>query len=152
MTLGLLCSALAASEQRLTLVLPALIGLQTLAVTGTAIESVPSVPVLDQTEYVASASWGFTAAASTVQLNQLNAFNSAIGEIDIEAARNDPRGAVASALDQIETSDPNQLESLGNPDFNHNARAWWRAVLVLAALSIGALAGTVIALRRYDPL
>ncbi|MDX6561840.1 MAG: transport system ATP-binding/permease protein, partial [Gaiellales bacterium] len=152
MTLGLLCSALAASEQRLTLVLPALIGLQTLAVTGTAIESVPSVPVLDQTEYVASASWGFTAAASTVQLNQLNAFNSAIGEIDIEAARNDPRGAVANALDQIETRDPDQLESLGNPDFNHDARAWWRAVLVLAALSMGALAGTVIALRRYDPL
>jgi hypothetical protein len=87
-----------------------------------------------------------------VQLNQLNAFNSAIGEIDIEAARNDPRGAVASALDQIETRNPDKLESLGNPDFNHDARAWWRAVLVLAALSIGALAGTVIALRRYDPL
>ena len=152
MTLGLLCSALAASEQRLTLVLPALIGLQTLAVTGTAIASIPSVPVLDQTEYVASASWEFTAAASTVQLNQLNAFNSAIGEVDIEAARKDPRGAVANALNQIESRDPNKLESLGNPDFNHDARAWWRAVLVLIALTFGALAGTVIALRRYDPL
>jgi len=51
MTLGLLCSALATSEQRLNLVLPAILGLQSLAATGTAIASVPSVPVLDQTEY-----------------------------------------------------------------------------------------------------
>ena len=152
MTLGLLASAVATSEQRLTLVLPALLGLQTLAVSGTAIASVPSVPVLDQTEYVASASWGFTAAASTVQLNQLNAFNSAIGEIDIDKAREDPRSVITDALNHIETKDPNNLDTLGNPDFNHEARAWWRAMIVLAVLSLGALAGTVIALRRYDPL
>jgi hypothetical protein len=152
MTLGLLCSALATSEQRLNLVLPAILGLQSLAATGTAIASVPSVPVLDQTEYVASASWGYTAAASTVELNQLNALNSAVAEIDIDKAKADPRGAILDALSQAQSADPNNLERLGNPSFNHDGRAWWRSMLVLIALTIGALAGAAIALRRYDPL
>jgi hypothetical protein len=152
MTLGLLCSALATSEQRLNLVLPAILGVQSLAATGTAIASVPKVPVLDQTAYVASASWGYTAAASTVELNQLNALNSALSEVDLDKAKADPRGAVLNALTQAQNADPNNLERLGNPDFNHDSRAWWRSMLVLLALTFGPLAGAVIALRRYDPL
>ena len=152
MTLGLLCSALATSEQRLNLVLPAILGLQSLAATGAAIASVPSVPVLDQTEYVASAAWGYTAAASTVELNQLNALNSAVADIDVDKAREDPRGAILEALGTAETQDPNNLERLGNPDYNHDSRAWSRSMLVLVAMTFGALAGAVIALRRYDPL
>jgi hypothetical protein len=151
MTLGLLCSALATSEQRLNLVLPAILGLQTLAVTGTAIASLPSVPVLDQTQYVASSSWGFTAAASTVELNRLDAFNNTLAEID-QTARSDPRQVILDTFGRVQSGNPNEFQPSGNPDFDHTASAWWRSMLVLTALTVGALAGAVFAMRRHDPL
>lgn len=152
MTLGLLFSALVTSEERLVLIIPAVIGLQSLAVTGTAVASVPDVPVLDQTEYVASASWGFTAAASTVELNQLAAMNNALQQLPIDDLERDPRAALDDALARIRSEDPALAEKLGDPDFNHDASAWGRAMLIVGALTIAALAGTAIALRRHDPL
>jgi ABC-type multidrug transport system ATPase subunit len=152
MALGLLCSALATSESRLNLVLPAIIGLQSLAVTGTAITGIPSVPVLDQTEYVASASWGFTAAASTVKLNELNAFNDAVAQLDVLPERVDAVSIVDRTLRRLQVRDLNEVLPNTNSDFDHDPSAWWRAMLALVALTAAALAGAAVALRRHPPL
>ena len=151
MTLGLLCSAVATSEQRLNLVLPAIVGLQALALTGTAVANLPSVPVLDQTSYVASASWGFSAAASTVELNRLNALNNALLRAE-GTARTDPRTVILNTVDPFNGRVSNELQAPGNADFDHDASTWWRSMLVLSVLTVGALIAAVLALRRYDPL
>ncbi|HZX54064.1 MAG TPA: ABC transporter permease, partial [Ilumatobacteraceae bacterium] len=151
MTLGLLCSAIATSEARLNLVLPAILAFQTLAVTGTAVASLPSAPVLDQSEYVASASWGFNAAASTVELNRLNALNDALINADT-AARGIPTGTIVDRLNPLNLGDPAQIAPRGNPDFDHDAGTWWRAMFMLVGLTVVALAATALALRRYAPL
>ncbi|MGQ0618004.1 MAG: FHA domain-containing protein [Acidimicrobiia bacterium] len=150
--LGLMMSSLSVSENRLALVLPAVIGLHSIAATGVALPGVPSVPVLDQTAYVSSAAWGFKAAASTVRLNELQAFNDAVRDLPLDGARGDPEGAARRALDRLARTDPETAERLGDPNFNHSAGAWSRAMIAIGALIIASLIGAGLALRRYDPL
>jgi ABC-type multidrug transport system ATPase subunit len=152
MALGLLCSALSSSESRLNLLLPAILGVQTLAVTGSAIASIPSVPVLDQAEYVSSASWGFTAAASTSELNRLNAFNNAATAIDVLPDRFDPRRVLADTLSSLELRDPSDVDLSGDSDFDHDPTTWWRAMLVLGGLTVGPLVAAGFVLRRQPAL
>jgi ABC-type multidrug transport system ATPase subunit/pSer/pThr/pTyr-binding forkhead associated (FHA) protein len=149
---GLLVSAIVTSEDRLALMLPALLGFQALAVTGTAVASVPSVPVLDQTAYAASASWGFTAAASTARLNELEAFNNAVRSLPLDQVRRDPRGALNVATSAFSRNNPNATKKLGDPAFNHTSRAWSRAMLAVMGIALVCLLGAGIALRRHDPL
>ncbi len=152
MALGLLTSSIVVSEDRLALILPAIIGIQVLAATGMAIPSVPRVPVLDQTAYVASASWGFTAAASTSRLNQLQAFNNALRKVPLDKVRSNPRAALDQTVQVFDPANPASARRLGDAAYNHDARAWTRAILALLAITAVCLAGAGIALRRYDPL
>jgi hypothetical protein len=152
MGMGLLTSSLVTSDNRLALVLPALIGFQALAVTGIALPSVPDVPVLDQTAYVSSASWGFTAAASTARLNELQALNNAMRQIPIDQTRHDPRGALDKAVTVLTPSNPESQKRLGDAAFNHDSNAWVRAMLALLVIGVACLVAAGIALRRYDPL
>ncbi|MDQ1520597.1 MAG: transport system ATP-binding/permease protein [Actinomycetota bacterium] len=149
---GLLVSAIVTSEDRLALLLPALLGFQALAVTGTAVASVPSVPVLDQTAYAASASWGFTAAASTARLNELQAFNNAVRKLPLDEVRRDPRRAFNVATSTFSRNNPNATQHLGDPAFNHTRSAWTRAMLAVMGIAVACVLAAGIALRRHDPL
>jgi hypothetical protein len=152
MALGLLTSAIVTSEDRLALVLPAIIGFQALAATGIAIPSVPRVPVLDQASYGASASWGFTAAASTSGLNQLQAFNNAVRKVPLGQIRTNPRAALDQTFQIFDPANPASAHRLGDPAYNHDESAWMRAIVALLAITAVCLIGAGIALRRYDPL
>jgi ABC transport system ATP-binding/permease protein len=152
MSMGLLASSLVTSENHLALVLPAIIGFQVLAVTGIALPSVPDVPVLDQTAYVSSASWGFSAAASTARLNELQALNNAMRQIPLREARTDPRAALDKSVTLFTPSNPASQKRLGDAAFNHDANAWTRAMLALLVITAASLIAAGIALRRYDPL
>ena len=152
MAAGLLTSSLVTSDNRLTLVLPAIIGFQALAVTGTALPSVPRVPVLDQTAYVSSASWGYTAAASTARLNELETFNNAVRRLPLDQVRRDPRAALDKAVAALSPRSRVSQQQLGDAAFNHDSSAWLRAMLALLVITIACLVATAIALRRYDPL
>jgi ABC-type multidrug transport system ATPase subunit len=152
MALGLLVSSIVTSEDRVALVLPAVLGLQVLAVTGYAIDSVPQVPVLDQTAYVSSASWGFAAMGSTARLNELQAFNTAIQDLPLEEVRERPDLAIDEALALVRENDPETADRLGKAAYNHDADAWGRAMGALGLIAVGCLIGAGVALRRYDPL
>jgi ABC transport system ATP-binding/permease protein len=148
MALGLLVSALVSSPQRVALILPAVLGIQVMAASGSALSGVPKVPVLDQIGYATSARWGFTAAASTVRLNDLQAFNNVVLNLPAVDSR-DPAGAIAELSAGLNAT---SQEPTGDPEFNHETGAWVRAVLVLVAITAACLIGAGLALRRYDPL
>lgn len=151
-SMGLLVSSLVTSENHLALVLPAIIGFQVLAVTGIALPSVPEVPVLDQTAYVSSASWGFTAAASTSRLNELQALNNAMRQVPLQDVRSNPQAALDKAVTVLTPSSPASQKRLGDAAFNHEAGAWIRAMLALVVITVACLGAAGLALRRYDPL
>ncbi|MGQ0824234.1 MAG: FHA domain-containing protein [Actinomycetota bacterium] len=151
MALGLLVSAVVSNEDRLSMLLPAVLGLQVLALTGSALASVPRVPGLDETAYVSSATYGYNAMASTARLNELNAFNDSLADLPLDGMQGDPEGALATALAQL--SDPDNAERrLGDPSYNHDSEAWGRAMAALGALTLVCLVGADVALRRHDPL
>ncbi|MFQ5554734.1 MAG: FHA domain-containing protein, partial [Acidimicrobiia bacterium] len=91
MGLGLLISAIAKNVDRAVSLLPVLLVLQ-LIVSG-AFKNVLEKPVLREASYLASAQWGFSAGAATIDLNELQALNDCL-----QANTTISNGAEVSAL------------------------------------------------------
>ena len=133
--LGLLISAVAATTDRATTLLPVILVVQlVLAVAGAG------RPGLEQLGYASSTQWTLTASASTADLNRLQAGNLLLRElpaIDLDNPR--------PALDLLGQPDR------GEPRQRHEARAWWTAMAALAVLALACLVAAGLALSRHDP-
>ena len=140
MGLGLLVSALAGRLDRAMTILPVLIILEMILAMGGIFPEVVAKPGLKQLSYVAGSQWGFSAAASTAGLNDL-----------------EPLNGLARAVPTLDLSNPQAAThrlataSLGEPRWDHTAGAWWLSIGALAGLSVALIAGAGAALRRYDP-
>ena len=77
MSLGLWISAVSKNVDRAISLLPLLLIIQ-LVLSG-AFKNVSETPVMREASYLASGSWGYSAAASTIDLNQLQALNDCLG-------------------------------------------------------------------------
>jgi hypothetical protein len=104
-SLGLLISALARTPDRAMGILPVVLILQLVVAGG--FKEMAERPVLREISYLSSAQWGFSAAASTVDLNELQLVNDCVAEASSFAAREDienDSGEVTEAADE-ETKD-----------------------------------------------
>lgn len=140
MALGLLVSALATRLDRAMTVLPVLIIVEMVLAMGGVFPEVVRQPVLKQLTYVAGTQWGFSAAASTTGLSDLEPLNG-LAEVVPELDLSKPEGAadgIAAAL-------------RGQPRWDHSLDAWGASMLALLGLTIAGVVGSGLALRRYDP-
>ena len=78
MSLGLLISAVSRNVDRAISLLPLLLIIQ-LVLSG-AFQNVNETPVMREASYLASGYWGYSAAASTIDLKQLQALNDCLSE------------------------------------------------------------------------
>jgi ABC transport system ATP-binding/permease protein len=140
MALGLLVSALASRVDRAMAILPILLLVELILAMGAVFPDLSEQPVLKQAGYLAGTQWGFAAAASTVDLNALDALNDVARELPTVDLR-DP-GALASGLASLDE---------GEGRWEHEPGRWLTAMLALGGLTAAALVGTGLALRRYDP-
>ena len=98
-----------------------------------------SKPVIKQLSYVAGTQWGFSAAASTAGLNEL-----------------EPLNGLSRTVPTLELSDPATAAQgfakayRGEPRWDHTATAWGTSMLALLGLTVVTLAGAGLALRRAD--
>jgi ABC transport system ATP-binding/permease protein len=137
--LGLLVSALAGRVELAMTVLPVLIVAEVILALGGVSPEIASKPVIKQLSYVASAQWGFSAAASTAGLNDL-----------------EPLNGLARTTRTLDLSDPSKgargfaKAYRGEPRWDHTRTAWGTSMLFLLGLTVVTLAGTGLALRRAD--
>jgi hypothetical protein len=97
-------------------------------------------PVLKQLTYVAGTQWGFSAAASTTGLSDLEPLNGlaeAVPTVDLSRPAVAAEG-IAAAL-------------RGQPRWDHGLEAWGTSMLALLALTVAGILAAGLALRRYDP-
>jgi len=140
MALGLLVSALATRLDRAMTVLPVLIIVEMILAMGGVFPDVVRQPVLKQLTYVAGTQWGFSAAASTTGLSDL-----------------EPLNGLAEVMPTIDLSKPSATADgittalRGQPRWDHGLEAWGTSMLALIALTMAGTVGAGAALRRYDP-
>jgi hypothetical protein len=121
-------------------VLPVVIIVQMILAMGGVFPEVVRQPVLKQLSYVAGSQWGFSAAASTTGLSDL-----------------EPLNGLAEAVPTIDLARPEATADgltralRGHSRWDHEPQAWATSVLALAALTLAGIAGAGLALRRYDP-
>ncbi|MCC5952542.1 MAG: ATP-binding cassette domain-containing protein [Acidimicrobiia bacterium] len=140
MTLALLVSALAGTAERATGILPMLLILQLVLSAGVVLPEIADRPVLREVSYLSSAQWGVAAAASTVDLGELQVFDERLRDLrSVDAS--DPLPAV----DALTTASPTEGR------FAHDPSTWLTAIGMLVLLSLTATVATTLALRRYDP-
>lgn len=140
MALGLLVSALATKPERAMTVLPVLIIVQMILAMGGVFPEVVRQPVLKQLSYAAGTQWGFSAAASTTGLSDLEPLNGLAGTVPtVDLSR--PQATAEGLVRALR----------GNPRWDHELEAWATSVLALLALTLAGLVGAGLALRRYDP-
>ena len=126
MALGLLVSSLAGSLDRASTLLPIILVAQVIASAPLFVSSEPVMTVLG---IVSSAEWGMSAAASTVELQDLR------------------RGYNAVTASMT----PNAVPARDRATWDHTARSWLFDMGVLVAMTAGGLVATWFALRRTDP-
>jgi ABC transport system ATP-binding/permease protein len=140
MGLGLLVSALTSSVDRAMTVLPVLLILQMLLAMGGVFPDVVEKPGLKQASYLAGAQWGFSTAASTVDLDRLQSVDK-----------------LASKAPTIGLDDPlSEFESVAedlrpNERWSHEAGTWLENAAALVALAAAGIGGAGLALRRQRP-
>jgi hypothetical protein len=138
--LGLLISALASSVDRAMTVLPVLLIFQMLLAMGGVFPDVVEKPGLKQASYLAGTQWGFSTAASTVDLDRLQSVD--------KIASNAPTIRLDAPLSEYESL----AQSLRPTErWRQKPDTWlWNAgaLVAIAAAGIGA-AG--LALRRQRP-
>lgn len=120
MSIGLIFSSLVSTSDKAMTLLP-LILIPQIVLSG-AVIFLHDKPAMRWLGYLMSANWGFSAAASTVNLTAL----------DPLAARNQPI-------------------LFGTSLWEHSAGAWVRNIVALVALTAIAIVGAWYALRRRDP-
>jgi ABC-type multidrug transport system ATPase subunit/pSer/pThr/pTyr-binding forkhead associated (FHA) protein len=141
MALALFVSAMVGSPDRATTLLPIVLILQFVLSAGGVLPEIVDKPVLREMSLASSAQWGFGAAASTADLNELQAFTDQLRDLrEIDAA--DP----APALEAL--SEPAQPEQR----WEHTSSAWFTATGSLVVLTMLPLAGAVLVLRRQSPI
>ena len=139
MALALLVSAVVGSPDRATTLLPIVLILQFVLSAGGVLPEIVDKPVLREVSALASAQWGFAAAASTADLNELQAFTDQLRDLrEVDAA--DPAPAIEAL------TEPARPE----PRWAHETGAWLVAVVALLALILGPLAGAGYVLHRRD--
>lgn len=117
----------------------ALVFLLVLAIGG-VFPQIGKRPVLKQLGYVASTQWGFAGAASTVELNDLQAVSGVLTRVE-SVSVDDPE-PLFKAIDKGER---------GEPRWDHDARAWLTDAGALIGLTLVSLLATGLVLRRGDP-
>ncbi|HEY7693844.1 MAG TPA: ATP-binding cassette domain-containing protein [Gaiellaceae bacterium] len=138
--LGLLVSALAGRLDRAMTILPVLIVVEMILAMGGIFPEVVEKPGLRQLSYVAGPQWGFAATASTVGLDEIEPLNTLARRTPaIDLAK--PTSLTADFADALR----------GDARWDHTAGSWGASLLALAGLSAVTVAGTGLALRRYDP-
>lgn len=137
MAVALLVSAAVGSPDRATTLLPIVLILQFVLSAGGVLPELVDKPVLRQASYASSSQWGFAAAASTSDLNGLQAFTDQLRNLrEVDAA--DP-GPAIEAL-----SEPAEPEAR----WEHKTSAWLTAVGALVALTVVPLVVASLILRR----
>jgi hypothetical protein len=158
MTLGLAVSAWVATADRAMTIFPLLLVLQLLLVG--VFPGVDDAPVIGPLQDVAAARWGYAAAASTVDLNDLEKYNnvvlrlqkgryeeltreelleSAIAVLIEDQREFEDEGEVIEALrDVIEEVefDRETIDALGSNDWRHEGSIWARNMGALAILAL----------------
>lgn len=140
MALGLLVSAVAGTPERASSLLPMVLIVQLLLSAGIVLPEIVDKPVMREAAMFSSAHWGVAGAASTSDINHLQAFDDRLRELRaVDAA--DPAPAVEILTRDVQ---PEQR-------WEHTRRAWLTSVLALLALTIIPLVAATYLLRRYDP-
>lgn len=141
MALALLVSAVAGTPDRATTLLPIVLILQFVLSAGGVLPELVDKPVLRELSSVSSAQWGFAAAASTADLNELQAFTDQLrGLREVDAA--DPGPAIDALAQPVEPE----------ARWAHERGAWSAAIGILALLTVAPLVGAVVILHRREPL
>lgn len=137
MALGLFVSAVARTADRATTVLPIVLVFLLVLALGGVVREIGQRPVLKQLGYVAITQWGFSAAASTSSLNDLQAVT-----------------GVLTRVPSVDIDHPAKLfDALGKGDrgdarWDHDRTTWLRDVGALVLLTLAGLFGTWFALLR----
>ena len=140
MCLGLLISAAARTSEQAMTVLPVVLIAQMVLASGAVFPDASERLGLRQAREVVSAQWGFSAAASTVDLNRIQAFNNRV-----------------RALREVDLDQPNRIvDSITRPTtgptrWAHRLGPWLTDIAVMLALSLAALIAAGLVLARRDP-
>jgi len=141
MALGLMISALIPTENLAVTVLPVVLILSNVLALGGIYPDLLHKPILNQAQYAASAQWGFSAAAATADLNQLQGLSQVvqrIGSVDVSSPQSlIPPGGVVRAR--------------GERRFRHQRSVWLFDMGALLAMTLAALVAAGLALGRLDP-
>lgn len=140
MGIGLLISALASTVDRAMTVLPVLLIFQMLLAMGGVFPDVAEKPGLKQASYLAGTQWGFSTAASTVDLDRLQSVDKIAGNaptIRLDA----PLSQFASLSEELRP----------NARWRHEPGAWLANAAALVALTGAAIGGAWLAVRRRRP-
>jgi ABC-type multidrug transport system ATPase subunit/pSer/pThr/pTyr-binding forkhead associated (FHA) protein len=144
MGLGLLISAAVSRADKALTLLPLLLVPQ--LVLASADLRVQDKPVLNQLSYISSAQWGYAAAASTINLNQLVYDRAA--SLDPRVSPNaDPDHASAALVAQLRHSTNIKIRVR----WRHDRATWTADVGILLAFFLLELLLAGLALRRRDP-
>lgn len=139
MTLALFISALARTTDRAMTVLPIVLIAQMMLAMGGLFPDLIDKPVLKQASYAASAQWGFSAVASTVDLDRLQSVD--------RLARQLPAVRLDDPLPLLRVlSEPGQAE--GEARWRHDWPTWLRDAGVLVALTLAGIGASMLALLR----
>jgi ABC-type multidrug transport system ATPase subunit len=140
MCVGLLISAVARTSEQAMTILPVVLIAQMVLASGAVFPDAAERFGLRQAREVVSAQWGFSAAAATADLNQIQAFNDRVRDLkDVDLARPE---AIVDTITRPTT---------GPTRWAHRVGPWLTDLAVMVALSIAALIATGLILSRRDP-
>ena len=140
MAMGLVISALVRTADRAMTVLPVVLILQMLLAMGGVFPDLVDKPVLQQARYAAGAHWGFTGAASTVDLDRLLSVDR-VARSQPEVRLSDPGPALAALSD----------ERIVEPLWQHDAETWAWSAAALVLLSVLGIGATALVLEGRRP-
>jgi ABC-type multidrug transport system ATPase subunit len=144
LALGLLISAVSGGADRAASLLPIVLVAQ--VIVSAPLMSTTSLPIR-LAGYVFSAQWGMSAAASTIELNELRRNYLAVTQLYKDQSEDDATAEPPTAAD-LEAFDPKAFDK---PTWRHDQSVWAADMALLVALTVVGLAGAWIALRATDP-
>ncbi|MGE3074051.1 MAG: ATP-binding cassette domain-containing protein [Dehalococcoidia bacterium] len=140
LALALFVSAALRSTAAALASLPLLLAFQVLFGSAGLFPGTEEQPVLREVGYASSAGWGFAAAASTSELNELQRSNNTAAKIPV-VRLDQPEQAIRALL---------QPES-GPARFNHTRKAWLISAGALVGITVLCFVGAGLAVRRMAP-
>ena len=137
MATGLLLSASVRSADQAMTILPIVLILHLVLASAGVFPTIAERPVLAQARFASTAQWGFSAAASTSDLNRLQPLNDVAQRIPTVSV--DRPEEVLDALLQ---------GSRGEAEWRHRSGTWVADIVALAALGLVCLVAAGLVLRR----